>query len=78
MINRKNAVIKDYGYKMALGFNPRSTTDWKGDRPNTRMGVYALLEKKFDEVLNKRDKAELEKERSLHKLHKDIKKENPS
>jgi len=71
--NRKNAVIKEYGYKMALGFNPRSTTDWKGDRPNTRMGVYALLEQKFDEVLNKRDKAELEKERSLHKLRQDTK-----
>lgn len=76
--NRKNAVIKDYGYKMALGFNPRSTTDWKGDRPNTRMGVYALLEKKFDEVLNKRDKAELEKKKNSHKLQQDIKKKKLS
>ncbi|MEN8210026.1 MAG: amidohydrolase family protein, partial [Candidatus Fermentibacteria bacterium] len=76
--NRKNAVIKDYGYKMALGYNPRSTTDWKGDRPNTRMGVYALLEQKFDEVINKRNRAELEKERSLHKLQLDIKKEKLS
>jgi imidazolonepropionase-like amidohydrolase len=73
MPNRKNAVIKDYGYKMALGFNPRSTTDWKGDRPNTRMGIYALLEQKFDDVLNKRDKAELEKAKSLHKLSQDAK-----
>jgi imidazolonepropionase-like amidohydrolase len=73
MPNRKNAVIKDYGYKMALGFNPRSTTDWKGDRPNTRMGVYALLEQKFDDVLNKRDKAELKKQISLHKLSQDAK-----
>ncbi len=70
--SRKNAVISDYGYKMALGFNPRSTTDWKGDRPSTRMGVYALLEQKFDEVLIKRAKAELEKEKSLHKLQEDI------
>ncbi|MCD4777201.1 MAG: amidohydrolase family protein [Candidatus Aegiribacteria sp.] len=76
--NRKNAVIKDYGYKMALGFNPRSTTDWKGDRPNTRMGVYALLEQKFDEVLNKRNKAELEKEKSSHKLQQDMKKKKLS
>jgi len=68
MPTRKNAVLLDYGYKMALGFNPRSTTDWKGDRPNTRMGVYALLEQKFDDVLNKREKAELKRERSLHKL----------
>lgn len=66
--NRKNAELKDYGYKMALGFNPRSTTEWKGDRPNTRMGVYALLESKFDEVILKREKALLKKEKELHKL----------
>lgn len=29
---------------MAFGYNPRSTTKWKGDRPSTRMGaVVALL-----------------------------------
>ncbi len=44
---RKTAELKDYGFKMALGFNPRSTTEWKGDRPNTRMGVYALLEEQI-------------------------------
>lgn len=66
--NRKTAEIKDYGYKMALGFNPRSTTEWKGDRPNTRMGVYALLEQKFDEVVLKREKASLKMEKELHKL----------
>ncbi|MBN2588114.1 MAG: amidohydrolase family protein [Candidatus Fermentibacteraceae bacterium] len=71
--NRKDAVVSDYGYKMALGFNPRSTTDWKGDRPNTRMGVYAMLEQKFDEVINKRSKAVLKKERDLHKLELDSK-----
>lgn len=66
--NRKNAEVKDYGYKMALGFNPRSTTEWKGERPNTRMGVYALLESRFDEVILKREKALLKKEKELHKL----------
>lgn len=66
--NRKEALIKDYGYKMALGFNPRSTVAWKGARPNTRMGIYALLEKKFDEVLQKREKAKLEKEKKLNQL----------
>jgi len=60
---RDEAVIKDYGYKMALGYNPRSTTDWKGERPNTRMGVYALLEKYFDDVITKKKKAELEKKK---------------
>ncbi len=69
--NRKQAELKDYGYKMALGFNPRSTTEWKGERPNTRMGVYALLEQKFDEVINKRCKAFLKREKSLHQLKKD-------
>lgn len=67
--NRKNAELLDYGFKMALGFNPRSTTEWKGERPNTRMGVYALLEKRFDEVLLKRQKALLKKEKELYKLN---------
>ena len=73
--NRKTAELKDYGFKMAFGFNPRSTTDWKGDRPNTRMGVYALLEQKFDEVINKRQKAFLKMEKGLHKLQLDADKE---
>lgn len=68
--NRKNALIKDYGYKMALGFNPRSTLDWKGIRPDTRMGIYAMLEDKFDKTLQKRDKAILKKEKALRKLDK--------
>ena len=53
---------------MALGFNPRSTTDWKGERSNTRMGVYALLEKRLDEVLRKREKASLAREKKLNDL----------
>lgn len=65
--NRAEALISDYGYKMALGYNPRSTTEWKGERPNTRMGVYALLEKKFNEVILKKDKADLEREESKKK-----------
>ncbi|MBN1151385.1 amidohydrolase family protein [candidate division WOR-3 bacterium] len=64
--NRKNALLKDYGFKMALGYNPRSTGQWKGERPNTRMGIYALLESYFDEVLRKQEKSRLnvEKEKS--------------
>lgn len=72
--NRKNAVLKDYGFKMALGFNPRSTTDWKGERPNTRMGVYAMLENRFDAVILKRDKALLKKDKELHKIDEDSEK----
>lgn len=66
--NRKTAELSDYGYKMALGFNPRSTTDWKGERPSTRMGVYAMLENRFDEVIAKREKALLKKEKDLYSL----------
>ena len=68
--NRKNALIKDYGYKMALGYNPRSTLDWKGTRPDTRMGIYAMLEDKFDKVLQKREKAILKKDKALRILNR--------
>ena len=41
--NIQDAFVKDIGIKAALGYNPRSTTEWKGTRPNTRMGAMALL-----------------------------------
>ncbi len=41
----EEALIRHAGVKVALGFNPRSTTDWKGTRPFTRMGAVALLRK---------------------------------
>jgi imidazolonepropionase-like amidohydrolase len=41
--NVEKAYIKDVGIKIALGYNPRSTVDWKGDRPSTRMGAMAIL-----------------------------------
>jgi imidazolonepropionase-like amidohydrolase len=41
------AYIKDIGVKAALGFNPRSTIDWKGNRPSTRMGAVAMLRENF-------------------------------
>ena len=66
--SRSDALVKDYGYKMALGYNPRSTTEWKGERPNTRMGIYAMLEKKFDEIIAKKEKAELAKKKKLKEL----------
>ncbi|MCD6337071.1 MAG: amidohydrolase family protein [Candidatus Marinimicrobia bacterium] len=62
---RKDAEVLDYGYKMALGYNPRSTTDWKGLRPDTRMGVYGILERKFDEILLKKKKADHEKDKAI-------------
>jgi imidazolonepropionase-like amidohydrolase len=47
------AWIKRAGVKAAFGHNPRSTTDWKGDRPTTRMGALNLLRIKLDEVRQK-------------------------
>lgn len=41
------AYIAEVGIKMALGYNPRSTTEWKGDRPSTRMGAIAMLRENF-------------------------------
>lgn len=41
--NIGEAYISDVGIKAALGYNPRSTIDWKGSRPSTRMGALALL-----------------------------------
>jgi len=68
--NRAAALVKDVGYKMALGFNPRSTVAWKGSRPNTRMGIYGMLEKKFDAVLAKKEKADLGRARKLRELER--------
>lgn len=46
--NINDAYIKDIGIKAALGYNPRSTTEWKGAmRPTTRMGAVALLRENF-------------------------------
>jgi imidazolonepropionase-like amidohydrolase len=39
--------IMDVGIKAALGYNPRSTVDWKGNRPSTRMGAVAILRENF-------------------------------
>src|SRR6266511_1883237 len=41
------AFVMDVGIKAALGYNPRSTTEWKGDRPSTRMGAIAMLRENF-------------------------------
>ena len=41
----EEAFIKYVGVKAALGYNPRSTTEWKGTRPYTRMGAVGLLRK---------------------------------
>lgn len=76
--NRDQAVLKDYGFKMALGYNPRSTTKWKGTRPTTRMGIYGLLQQRFEAVLRQEEKAMLKKDRALMELEKTSEKEKLS
>ncbi len=72
--SRREGFFKDYGFKMALGYNPRSTTDWRGTRFNTRMGVYAHLEAKFEEVRRKARKTLLQKKKELNELEKKYRK----
>ena len=48
-----SALVARAGIKAAFGYNPKSTTEWKGTRPSTRMGAAALLRSKLDEVRQK-------------------------
>jgi imidazolonepropionase-like amidohydrolase len=41
--NVREAFVKHVGVKAAMGYNPRSTIDWRGTRPFTRMGAVALF-----------------------------------
>lgn len=45
--NIEQAYLSDAGIKVALGYNPRSTQKWKGERPSTRMGAIAMLRENF-------------------------------
>ncbi len=66
----KDAVIGHYGYKMALGYNPRSESGWKGQQHNTRMGNAAFLERQFEEVIRQEAKARVARDRLLWDLDK--------
>ena len=55
------AHIMDVGIKAALGYNPRSTVDWKGNRPSTRMGAVALLRENFIKARKVQNLLETEK-----------------
>jgi imidazolonepropionase-like amidohydrolase len=48
-----SALVARPGFKAAFGYNPMSTTSWKGTRPSTRMGAVALLRSKLDAVRQK-------------------------
>lgn len=71
--NRSHAVLDNYGFKMALGFNPRTGETSKSGRHNTRMGNAGLMEKEFSEVLRKEKLAEIKKEKALFDLSSDLK-----
>ncbi len=64
----EEAYVQHIGIKAALGYNPRSTTEWKGTRPSTRMGAVALLReqllkaRKMKALLKKRKKIKEEVE----------------
>ncbi len=47
------ALVARAGIKSAFGHNPRSTGNWKGERPSSRMGVMAILRARLDEVRQK-------------------------
>jgi imidazolonepropionase-like amidohydrolase len=51
--NSTEALIGRAGLKAAFGYNPRSTTAWKGQRPSTRMGAIAILRDRLAEVRQK-------------------------
>ena len=44
------AYLTYVGIKAALGYNPRSTVEWNGDRPSTRMGAVAMLRENFNKA----------------------------
>jgi len=67
---RERALVKDVGYKMALGFNPRSVTDWKGPRPSTRMGAAAMLRDYLGRIRTKEEKARLKRDLTLKDIDK--------
>lgn len=67
---RQKALVKDLGFKMALGFNPRSVTDWKGQRPSTRMGAAAMLKSYLRDIRVKEEKARIKRDLALKDMDK--------
>jgi imidazolonepropionase-like amidohydrolase len=55
------AYVMDVGIEAALGYNPRSTVEWKGNRPSTRMGAVAMLRENFIKARKMQRLLEIEK-----------------
>lgn len=51
--NSSKAFICTSGIKAAIGYNPMSVRNWKGSRPYTRMGTFALLRGKLHDTREK-------------------------
>ncbi len=51
--NSSKAFICSSGIKAAIGYNPMSVRNWKGSRPYTRMGTFALLRGKLHDTQEK-------------------------
>ena len=66
--NSTEALIGRAGLKAAFGYNPRSTTDWKGQRPSTRMGAIAILRGRLAEVRQKIQKHRRARGREKEKI----------
>ncbi|MGB5748339.1 MAG: amidohydrolase family protein [Desulfobacterales bacterium] len=54
--NSTEALIDRAGLKAAFGYNPKSTSSWKGQRPTTRMGAISILRGRLAEVRMKEQK----------------------
>jgi len=54
--NSSTAFICSSGIKAAIGYNPMSVRNWKGSRPYTRMGTFALLRGKLHDTKEKMKK----------------------
>jgi len=50
------ALVARAGIKAAFGYNPTSTTDWKGKRPSTRMGAVGMLREQLTDVSQKMER----------------------
>lgn len=66
--NRAEAVVDEFGFKAALGYNPRISTHWKGSRPSTRMGSDAMLKAYLSDIFRKEEQARIKKEKALYEL----------
>lgn len=66
--DRADALFQDYGFKAALGFNPRNAVRWKGTRPSTRMGAAAMLREYLSDIFRKEEQARIKKEKAQYDL----------